>query len=159
MRGEDFLKVAEYLLNARPANEPHWRAAAGRAYYALFLEGRDWLRRAGFNVDESKSTHKRVNDLFISLDDEIIKNLGLALDRLHCLRKEANYDISGELIPRPGDPLGGQVLNREFNKFGHHHHAKRATENAREFIDRLRSLDANLKRRRLAISSIKGKTR
>jgi hypothetical protein len=39
MRGRDFLAVARDL--SRQTTEAYWRAAAGRAYYAVLIELRD----------------------------------------------------------------------------------------------------------------------
>jgi len=46
MDGRAFLGVAQEMALGR--TEAHWRAAVGRAYYALMLEGRDFLQRWGF---------------------------------------------------------------------------------------------------------------
>ena len=46
MRGREYLELAREILPG--GTEKHRRGAAGRAYYALFLEGREALARWGF---------------------------------------------------------------------------------------------------------------
>ena len=89
MDGRAFLEVAREL--ASGATEAHWRTAAGRAYYALLLEGRARLQRWGFVATPRESMHTFVRLKFLYAGDPDLKRVGRALDRLSQLRNEADY--------------------------------------------------------------------
>jgi hypothetical protein len=89
MDGRAFLAVAHRLV-AGPA-EADWRAAAGRAYYALLLEGRDALRRWGFPPPRRDQLHAFVRLRFVYARDPDPKRIGLVLEQLVTLRNEADY--------------------------------------------------------------------
>src|SRR6516162_4102152 len=55
MKGRAFLTVAEELV--RGSSEAHWRAAAGRAYYGLLLEGLATLDDWGILNSTRQSVH------------------------------------------------------------------------------------------------------
>jgi hypothetical protein len=81
MDGRAFLVVASEL--AQGPTEAHWRAAAGRAYYALMLEGRDALQRWGFPIPPRDQVHAFVRLRFIFATDVDFKEVGYALERYH----------------------------------------------------------------------------
>jgi hypothetical protein len=91
MRGKAFLTVAREL--ASRGTEAHWRSAAGRAYDALFLEGRDALTRWGFVVPK-RDAHAFTRLRFDVPSPSELKPLGQLLDFLVRLRNAADYDLS-----------------------------------------------------------------
>jgi hypothetical protein len=91
MQGKEFLDVARYLL--RGATPAHRRAAAGRAYCALLLEGREALQRWGITPPPRDKVHMFVRLRFTYARDQDARNTGLALDQLSQLRNRADYDL------------------------------------------------------------------
>ena len=67
MDGRAFLDVAQRLLQA--STEADWRSAAGRAYYALMLEGRAALQRWGFTIPRTEQIHRFVRLHFLYAGD------------------------------------------------------------------------------------------
>ncbi len=96
MDGRAFLDVAEEL--SRGATEAHWRAAVGRAYYALMLEGRDLLHRWGFDPPPRDNVHSFVRLRLLYAADMDLKRAGRILERLVLNRNLADYqlDLPGE---------------------------------------------------------------
>src|SRR5438552_14087952 len=78
MDGRAFLDIAREL--NRGGTEAHWRAAAGRAYYALFLEGRTTLERWGFVPGRRDPIHSFVRLRFDYAPDPDLKEVGKALN-------------------------------------------------------------------------------
>jgi hypothetical protein len=89
MDGKAFLDVAREL--CRGLSEAHWRTAAGRAYYALLLEGWAALLRWGFVTPPHQSMHVFVRLRFNYAADPDLKQIGFSLDRLSRLRNQADY--------------------------------------------------------------------
>jgi len=92
MRGRAFLTVAEEL--SRGTTEAHWRAAAGRAYYALLLDGHDTLADWAIVNTTGQSIHAFVRLRFTYAADAGLKRVGYALDDLAQLRNEADYKLA-----------------------------------------------------------------
>src|SRR5262245_38709901 len=92
MNGRAFLRVARDII--RGATDAHWRAAAGRAYYALFLEGRDALAGWGFRPGPGENVHPFARLRFVYAADQEVKDIGRARDRLVRLRSKADYDLT-----------------------------------------------------------------
>src|ERR671933_661171 len=90
MNGRDFLDVAREL--SRGTTEAHWRAAAGRAYYALLLEGWATLEQWGFKVAKQQ-VHALVRLKFTYANNADLRAIGDALDELVRLRNEADYQL------------------------------------------------------------------
>ncbi len=92
MRGREFIDLARELLAG--GTERHWRGASGRAYYGLFLEGREALIRWGFVPPPRDSAHHFVRMRFVFPADADLKTIGAALCALSRLRNLADYDLS-----------------------------------------------------------------
>jgi len=92
MHGRAFLDVAQEL--AAGTTEAHWRAAMGRAYYALLVEGRDALQRWGFVLPRGEQVHAFVRLRFSYAADAACKKIGAALDRLVRWRNQADYQTA-----------------------------------------------------------------
>src|SRR5437868_3783800 len=91
MRGKDFLEVARRAVKG--VAEADWRDAAGRAYYALFLESRDALRRWGFVLPRRDQVHAAVRLRFIYAADADLKRIGYLLEDLGAMRNHADYQL------------------------------------------------------------------
>jgi uncharacterized protein (UPF0332 family) len=91
MEGRAFLDVARELLAGK--TEAHWRAAAGRAYYGLFLEARAALQRWGIKIPPGPGIHAFVRLRFSQNADPDLRRIGDALDRLGQLRNYADYEV------------------------------------------------------------------
>jgi hypothetical protein len=98
MDGKAFLAPARLLL-AQP-QEAFWRAATGRAYYALFLEARDTLRRWGFVPAKRDSAHSFVRLRMTYAADPDLHRIGLDLDRFGQLRNKADYELNAAEFQR-----------------------------------------------------------
>jgi hypothetical protein len=92
MRGRDYLDLAREIVGG--GTERHWRGASGRAYYALFLEGREALARWGFVAAPRDNAHHFVRQHFLFPSDADLKKIGYALDHLGRLRALADCDLS-----------------------------------------------------------------
>jgi hypothetical protein len=91
MVGRDFLVVAREAV--RGTTSAHWRDAAGRAYYALFLECREVLRGWGIAPAPRDNAHSFVRLRLTYCSDPDLHNIGLTLDRLIRLRNRADYEL------------------------------------------------------------------
>ena len=135
MDGRAFLDVAGDLV-AGPA-EAHFRAAAGRAYYALFHEALAALQRWGFSVPPRQNAHASVRLRFTYASDADLKAIGDALDDLGQLRNKADYHL---VAPGP---------------FATAARAVQARDDARAAIDLLDRIEADPARRAAAIAAIR----
>jgi hypothetical protein len=135
MDGRGFLPVARDL--AAGPTEAYWRAAAGRAYYALFHECLSALRRWGFAVPRRDNAHALVRLRFAYATDPDLKAIGDALDDLVKLRNQADYRLEF-----PGS----------FRAPGA---TKQAIDDARAAIALLDQIDGDPRRRAAAIASIR----
>jgi uncharacterized protein (UPF0332 family) len=91
MNGREFLDVARKLAVGR--TEAEWRSAAGRAYYALFLEARARLENWGFRRPARDQVHAFVRLKFIYANDLELKRIGRDLEKLGAIRNEADYQL------------------------------------------------------------------
>ncbi len=92
MIGREFLDVADELL--RGGTEPHWRTAAGRAYYGLLLEAASALEHWGFVPAPHDSLHRFVRLRFLRVADPDCQRIAQALEDLGKLRNRADYERS-----------------------------------------------------------------
>jgi hypothetical protein len=92
MQGRVFIDVARRNLSG--GTESFWRAAAGRAYYAIMLEARDVLARWGLQPPPRNNIHYFVQSRFNVGPDPGVLTIGATLNRLKGLRTGADYDLS-----------------------------------------------------------------
>jgi hypothetical protein len=123
-------------LAAGPA-EAHWRAAAGRAYYALFHECLSALQRWGFSLPRRDNAHAVVRLRFTYATSPDVQAIGWSLDGLVQLRNEADYRLA---IP---------------GKFATRRLAEHAIDDAHAAIALLDQIDGDPHRRAAAIASIR----
>jgi uncharacterized protein (UPF0332 family) len=91
MDGRAVLGVADEL--AAGTTEAHWRAAAGRAYYALFHEARAALESWGF-APPHREAHRFVREHFTYPAEADLKQIGSALQKLGQWRNQADYQLA-----------------------------------------------------------------
>jgi hypothetical protein len=135
MQGKEFLVLAREIFAG--ATERHWRGAAGRAYYALMLEGRDALFRWGFALPPRDNVHSFVRLRFSFPADPDLKKIGDALQDLSRLRNRADYDLS------PGIFFASPLWTQ------------RAIQSASDAIVLLDAIDGDPTRRAAAIAAIR----
>ena len=135
MDGRAFLDVAERL--AQGLTESDWRTSAGRAYYALMLEGRAALGRWGFMLPPHEQVHRFVRLRLTYAPDSDLKQVGRRLEELGLLRNRADYQIE-----KPG-PFASAIG------------AAQAVLKARDAISRLDQVDGDAARRAAAIAGIR----
>lgn len=134
MDGRDFLTTASELVQG--ASEAHWRAAAGRAYYAAMLEARDTLNRWGIRLRPRDNVHSFVRLRFVYARDKGLKTIGTNLEYLGRLRNDADYHIE-----TPGDFAdSGEALN--------------VIDKATKLITLLDQIDQDPRRRAAAIAAL-----
>jgi hypothetical protein len=136
MQGREFLAVARRIVTG--STEADWRSTAGRAYYALMLEGRDVLRSWAFAMPRHDQVHAFVRLKFIYSSNSDIKNIGFVLEELGGMRNYADYQLD-----RPG------------KWFTSASHARQAILDADTAIQLLDQIEADPARRAAAIASIK----
>jgi hypothetical protein len=133
--GRDYLVIAKEL--QRGPTEAHWRAAVGRAYYALFLEARDALQRWGLSLPQQKQVHFVTRMRFTYAVDPDAVEIGLALENLGTLRNQTDY----ELVSPPGLWSAGR--------------AQLAITEAEDNLARLEGLEKDPKRRAAVVATIR----
>jgi hypothetical protein len=92
MGGRAWLDVARELLAG--SSEAHWRASAGRSYYALLHEVLARLRQWGFSPPARDKVHAFARIKLIFASDLDLKQIGLILESLGRLRNTADYQLS-----------------------------------------------------------------
>src|SRR5262245_50061128 len=110
MNGREFLDVARDLATG-PA-EAHWRSACGRAYYSLFLEGREALVRWGIPLPLHQPLHGVVRLRFTLPPHSDLKHNGYKLDSLAATRALADYRLQAGLFPNNASAL--QAIDEAF---------------------------------------------
>src|SRR5262245_30991085 len=92
MNGRSFLNVARAAV-ADPGEE--WqRTAAGRTYFALFLECRDALEQWGLAATAIHQAHAAVRNRLLGTTHPDLKDLGGLLVEFHKARVQADYDLT-----------------------------------------------------------------
>lgn len=135
MDGRTFLDVARS--SARGNTEAQWRVAAGRAYYALMLEGREALHRWGFVLPAREQLHYCVLSRFRDPADPDLNEVASRLDRLRKSRNEADYDLKS---------------SNYFRSAGFAQQMIRLAEDALRILDQI---DGSLQHRNLAAAAIR----
>jgi hypothetical protein len=133
MNGRDFLTVAGEVIRGTTA--AHWRTAVGRAYYALFLEGREALLRWGFPPAARDRSHLFVRLCFVLASDPDLKDIGRSLEWLGQRRNDADYTLRSPHFASVGV-------------------ARRALRDAHAALAILDAIDADPVRRAAAIADI-----
>jgi hypothetical protein len=108
MDGRAFLDVARELL--RGATPAHWRSSAGRAYYAVMLEGRETLRRWGFTIPSGDRVHSFVRLRFTYASDAALRGVGWDMDFMVQWRGKADYDLTTNMFDT--DVMAQDAVNR-----------------------------------------------
>jgi hypothetical protein len=121
---------------AQGRHEVDWRIAAGRAYYALFIESRDALLRWGFTIRPRDHVHTFVRLRFAFAGAPELKQIGGMLDALCPFRNRADYKTS----------VAGQ--------FGNYAAAQQAVKDAESAISILDQVEADPARRAAAIAAV-----
>jgi hypothetical protein len=134
MDGRAFLSLAQELIQG--ATEAHWRAAAGRAYYALMLECRTALQRWGFTVPGGPGTHGFIKLRYLSANLADLKAISYELEKLLRLRNFADYEV----------PHSPSFLNNG--------KARHALHQATTMIALLDAVEADPARRAAAVTAI-----
>ncbi len=135
MDGRAFLGFARLLVGG--TTEANWRSAAGRAYYALLLEGRESLGRWGFAPPPHHQVHAFVRLRFSYAADPDLKVIGDVVDRLGQLRNRADYDL------------------QPVTWFASSARTQRALTEAQTALDLLDQIEADSGRRSAAIAAIR----
>ncbi|MCI0463506.1 MAG: hypothetical protein L0Z62_41740 [Gemmataceae bacterium] len=135
MDGRAFLDAADDL--AAGPGEAHWRAAAGRAYYALLHEGMAALDRWGFPIPPKEDLHRYVRNRLTFPADADLKKVGDTLEELGRLRNHADYRLAA-----PGPYASAKP-------------ATRAARDARAAVTLLDQIEADRARRAAAVAAIK----
>jgi uncharacterized protein (UPF0332 family) len=117
--------------------EAHWRAAAGRAYYALFHESLSALGRWGFSAPRRDNAHAFVRLRFTYATDLDVKAIGHVLESLVQMRNQADYHLN-----TPASFTSPSA-------------AKLAIDDARAAIALLDQIEGDPHRRAAAIASIR----
>jgi hypothetical protein len=137
MIGRDFLPIGRELLQG--GTEAHRRAAAGRAYYALFLEARDALQRWGIAIPRRDPIHAAVRMRFTFVADPLARSVGEALEQLVQLRNQADY-----ILATPG-------------LFGDDHEAQQSLIRAEDAIHTLDLVEADTARLQAVVADIRSR--
>jgi uncharacterized protein (UPF0332 family) len=100
----DFLTLARELVGRKvqPYNsrEAKARSAISRAYYAAFIEARNFLRdKEGKEASSSDHPHAFVINQFINDSNAVRKQIGRDLDELRRYRRYADYQDVLYYIP------------------------------------------------------------
>jgi uncharacterized protein (UPF0332 family) len=91
----EYLGLAQQLAGKSQISatqESRLRSAISRAYYAAFIQARNYLRdRDGISIP-NQQTHQYVIQQFKNSDDNLRQEIGECLERLRFRRNKADYD-------------------------------------------------------------------
>jgi uncharacterized protein (UPF0332 family) len=112
-----YFHLAQELIGDKPTEvvdeETKLRSAVSRAYYALFLEARDYLEQhTPLIVPTDGTTHTFVKEQFLARGrtDGKFRQIGMILDSSHAFRKKADY---GNNIPNLSQIAKAVILRIE----------------------------------------------
>jgi len=91
----EYLGLAQQLAGKAKISatrESRLRSAISRAYYAAFIQARNYLRDRDGVVIPTQNTHEYVINQFLNSSDEERKKIGRQLRRLRSNRNQADYD-------------------------------------------------------------------
>ncbi len=108
MGGREFLDVARQLCSG--PGEAYWRAAVGRAYYAVFHEALSVLQAWGFVPVPRDPVHSFVRLRFQYTQDLDLQSIGATLEKLGQLRNRADYQL-GKPAPFHNDRVARQAVH------------------------------------------------
>jgi uncharacterized protein (UPF0332 family) len=91
MDPREFHKLAARLAAGSSAAE--YRTAIGRAYYAAFNVGAEWLRALGFALGKGPAAHGEVQRCLVNSGDAQVSDAGAKISRLHSQRIRADYHL------------------------------------------------------------------
>jgi hypothetical protein len=132
MDGRAFLDIARELVSG--TTEAHWRAASGRAYYALLNEVWSVFLRWSFSIPPNVHVFIRLRFRFAA--DAELNQIADALDSLGQLQNKADYKLA---TPGP---------------FASDYFATQAVDDAAATITLLDQVDGDPSRRAAAIAAI-----
>jgi uncharacterized protein (UPF0332 family) len=94
---KEFLTFAENIYAAPDVPGPReaaLRSAVSRAYYAAFRAALELGLRSGFNPTQTGDDHRNIRDYFRNSTPKDTKkqDISTQLDRLHDLRRKADYE-------------------------------------------------------------------
>jgi hypothetical protein len=134
MQGRAYLDLACEVIAG--GDELHWRGAAIHAYYALFLECRDALRRWGVVIPRRQDVHSFVRLKYNWAGSTDLRGIGDNLDWLLRRRNAASYEMN---------PVPWFTAGRE---------AQEAITRAAAALALLDAIDGDAARRTAAIASL-----
>ena len=95
-----FLEVANTLLNdSNYCEEPRWRTAISRAYYAAFLTAKKRLEELNYSFADVPRLHRDVIDIVMKRDSTV----GNKLETLFNYRVDADYKLKAFISPDLGN--------------------------------------------------------
>lgn len=92
MKPQDFLTYAEGIAGSNAFGPAEYRSAISRAYYAVYLAARDWLRAHGIKI-VGGNEHQKLKVFLLECKVDAGAELARLLDILQQSRKEADYDL------------------------------------------------------------------
>jgi uncharacterized protein (UPF0332 family) len=98
-----YLYVAQELAGVagqKPTQEAKLRSAVSRAYYAAFIQARNYLRDVEGQQVPVQNAHRYVIRQFIASPDPRHRRIGWDLSRVRDMRTHADYDDAVPNLPK-----------------------------------------------------------
>lgn len=128
-----FLKLAEELNQSAMLDtslaEAKYRTVIGRAYYAAFNFGKEYLKSRGIFISKAGGAHQEVKECFRQID----RNVARKLHNLRQIRNSADYRAHNKRIKN------NKIIIIDWEK-----ESEKAIENAKEIINAIKQLKGNL---------------